>query len=90
MFLHLENVIVSTGGLHNAVLEAVDIGAKAFGMFLKSQRQWNSKPMEEEAAKKFREACEVVTGFCCAASRPKTWAMAREKLRVVVVVATQQ
>ena len=47
------------GGLHKAVLEAVDIGAKAFGMFLKSQRQWNSKPMDEKAAEKFRDACAV-------------------------------
>ncbi|XP_013386072.1 uncharacterized protein LOC106155683 [Lingula anatina] len=46
------------GGLHKAVENAVDIGAEAIGMFLKSQRQWASKPLDDKAAEKFREACE--------------------------------
>ena len=46
-----------SGGLHNAVSEAVAIGAKAFGLFLRSQRQWVSKPLEDKAAELFREAC---------------------------------
>lgn len=45
------------GGLHNAVTEALAIGAKAFGLFLRSQRQWNSKPLEDKAADLFKEAC---------------------------------
>ena len=45
------------GGLHNAVAEAMAIGAKAFGLFLRSQRQWASKPLEDKAAQLFREAC---------------------------------
>lgn len=45
------------GGLHNAVAEALAIGAKAFGLFLRSQRQWNSKPLEDKAADLFKEAC---------------------------------
>lgn len=47
------------GGLKNAVLSAVDIGAKSFAMFLKSQRQWNSKPLSDTDAEKFRGLCEV-------------------------------
>lgn len=45
------------GGLHNAVAEAMAIGAKAFGLFLRSQRQWKSKPLEDKAAELFKEAC---------------------------------
>lgn len=45
------------GGLHNAVTEALAIGAQAFGLFLRSQRQWNSKPLEDKAADLFKEAC---------------------------------
>ncbi|KAL5019024.1 hypothetical protein ScPMuIL_004746 [Solemya velum] len=47
-----------SGGLKNAVLSAVDIGAKSFAMFLKSQRQWNSKPLSDTDAEKFRGLCE--------------------------------
>lgn len=47
-----------TGGLWNAPLEAKRIGARAFGLFLRSQRTWNSKALEEEAAEKFRRTCD--------------------------------
>lgn len=46
-----------SGGIHKAVAEALAIGAKAFGLFLRSQRQWVSKPLEDKAAELFREAC---------------------------------
>ncbi|KAG8556573.1 hypothetical protein GDO81_018119 [Engystomops pustulosus] len=46
------------GGLWNAALEAKRIGAKAFGLFLRSQRSWNSKPLDEEVAEKFRRTCD--------------------------------
>lgn len=45
------------GGLHNAVSEALSIGAKAFAMFLRSQRQWASKPLQDKDAELFKEAC---------------------------------
>ncbi len=32
------------GGVHNAPLNAMKIGAKAFALFTKNQRQWNAKP----------------------------------------------
>ncbi|XP_069593076.1 probable endonuclease 4 isoform X1 [Ranitomeya imitator] len=50
------------GGLWKAVLEAKRIGARAFGLFLRSQRTWSSKPLEEEAAEKFRRTCDEL-GF---------------------------
>ncbi|XP_072277227.1 probable endonuclease 4 [Pyxicephalus adspersus] len=46
------------GGLWNAALEAGRIGARAFGLFLRSQRTWSSKPLEESTAEKFRRTCE--------------------------------
>ncbi|EDO33510.1 predicted protein, partial [Nematostella vectensis] len=46
------------GGLYKAVHNAVQIGAKAFAMFLRSQRQWNSKPLDDKTAELFIEACK--------------------------------
>ncbi|XP_040264203.1 probable endonuclease 4 isoform X2 [Bufo bufo] len=50
------------GGLWKAALEAKRMGARAFGLFLRSQRTWNSKPLEDEAAEKFRRTCDEL-GF---------------------------
>ncbi|XP_075039046.1 putative endonuclease 4 isoform X2 [Mixophyes fleayi] len=50
------------GGLWKAAVEAKRIGARAFGLFLGSQRTWNSKTLEEEAAEKFRKTCSEL-GF---------------------------
>ena len=36
------------GGLHNAPANAADLGANAFAMFVKNQRQWKAKPITEE------------------------------------------
>ena len=36
---------------------AVATGAKAFALFLRSQRQWAAKPLEDKPAEKFRQAC---------------------------------
>ncbi|XP_076373071.1 putative endonuclease 4 isoform X3 [Tachypleus tridentatus] len=47
-----------SGGLENAVYNAKAIGARAFGLFLRSQRQWVCKPLSKETAEKFREACQ--------------------------------
>ena len=49
----------TTGGLHKAVEEAVSMGGRAFGLFLRSQRTWTSKPLDPEAAEKFKVACKV-------------------------------
>ncbi|XP_071491687.1 probable endonuclease 4 [Diadema antillarum] len=45
------------GGIWKAVQEAVSIGAKSFALFLCSQRQWQTKPLQVDAAAQFREAC---------------------------------
>ena len=49
------------GGLCNAVHGAVAIGAKAFGMFLRNQRQWLSKPLKEKDISDFKMALKVDT-----------------------------
>ena len=41
------------GGLQNAPLRASEIGAKAFGMFVKNQLQWRGKPLLDEEAEAF-------------------------------------
>lgn len=43
------------GGLENAIYEAHKLGATAFGMFTKNQRQWASKPITEEEQLRFRK-----------------------------------
>ncbi|ADY74061.1 endonuclease 4 [Desulfurobacterium thermolithotrophum DSM 11699] len=48
------------GGVFNAPLNAKDIGAKAFALFTKNQRQWKAKPLTEEIIKRFKENMEKV------------------------------
>jgi deoxyribonuclease IV len=43
------------GGVENAPLNAASIGAKAFAMFTKNQRQWHSKPLEPAQVEAFGE-----------------------------------
>lgn len=45
------------GGVQNAPLNARRIGATAFGLFTKNQRQWRAKPLSEEEIRLFRENC---------------------------------
>ena len=42
-----------SGGVFNAPLNAGAIGAKAFAMFTKNQRQWHAKPIEPQAVETF-------------------------------------
>ncbi|XP_064478232.1 probable endonuclease 4 [Ornithodoros turicata] len=46
-----------SGGLEHAVTRAVELGAQSFGLFLRSQRQWACKPLTQETANRFRDAC---------------------------------
>ena len=46
------------GGVQNAPLNADAIGAKAFGLFTKNQRQWASNPLTKTSISAFRENCE--------------------------------
>ena len=43
------------GGVENAPLNAANIGANAFAMFVKNQRQWEAKPLTPENISKFKQ-----------------------------------
>lgn len=43
------------GGLHNAPINARNLGATAFGMFTKNQRRWESKPLDNVTADLFKK-----------------------------------
>ena len=45
------------GGVENAPLNARAVGATAFAMFTKNQRQWNAPPCTESAAAAFKANC---------------------------------
>ncbi|MCK4678125.1 MAG: deoxyribonuclease IV [Bacteroidales bacterium] len=50
--------VSASGGVENAPLNAHRIGAKAFALFTKNQRQWFSKPLTGENIDKFKMNCE--------------------------------
>lgn len=50
--------VSAAGGVENAPVNANDIGAKAFALFTKNQRQWFSNPLTKASIKVFRENCE--------------------------------
>lgn len=54
--------VSAQGGVENAPLNAHGIGANAFALFTKNQRQWVAKPLAPESIAAFRENCEKL-GF---------------------------
>ena len=52
--------VSSAGGVFNAPLNAEKIGAKAFALFTKNQRQWKARPLKEEDVEKFKENLKKV------------------------------
>ncbi len=50
--------VSAEGGVQNAPLNAHRIGAKAFALFTKNQRQWFSGPLSKTSIKEFRDNCE--------------------------------
>ena len=50
--------VSAAGGVENAPLNAAGIGATAFALFTKNQRQWVAKPLSEESIAAFRANCE--------------------------------
>jgi len=45
--------ISAAGGVQNAPLNAIEIGARAFALFTKNQRQWQAKPLTDEQIEMF-------------------------------------
>ncbi len=54
--------VSAAGGVDNAPDNAQSIGANAFALFTKNQRQWKAKPLDPEVIASFREKCEEL-GF---------------------------
>lgn len=50
--------VSAQGGVENAPVNANMIGAKAFALFTKNQRQWFSSPLSKAGIKSFRDNCE--------------------------------
>jgi deoxyribonuclease-4 len=50
--------VSASGGVENAPVNAHNIGAKAFALFTKNQRQWFSSPLTEKSINLFKEYCE--------------------------------
>ncbi|MFW5712784.1 MAG: deoxyribonuclease IV [Spirochaetota bacterium] len=52
--------VSASGGVENAPLNAQKIGASAFALFTKNQRQWNAKPLTEKSIKAFKANLDAV------------------------------
>lgn len=54
--------VSAAGGVDLAPMRAREIGANAFALFTKNQRQWNAKPLDEKVIKAFKANCSQL-GF---------------------------
>ena len=54
--------VSAAGGVDQAPLRAREIGANAFALFTKNQRQWVAKPLEEKTINAFKANCKLL-GF---------------------------
>lgn len=50
--------VSAAGGVQNAPLNAKSIGATAFALFTKNQRQWHSKPLSDRDIADFKANCQ--------------------------------
>ncbi len=50
--------VSAAGGVENAPVNAHEIGAKAFALFTKNQRQWKAAPLTEKSIELFKERCQ--------------------------------
>lgn len=50
--------VSTAGGVENAPLNANKIGATAFALFTKNQRQWTAKPLTEKNIEEFKANCK--------------------------------
>ena len=52
--------VSASGGVENAPLNAQRIGAKAFALFTKNQRQWHAKALTDESIEAFKQNLKKV------------------------------
>lgn len=50
--------VSAAGGIELAPARAAELGANAFALFTKNQRQWASPPLTDERIRAFRAACD--------------------------------
>lgn len=50
--------VSASGGVENAPLNAQSIGANAFALFTKNQRQWSTAPLTSQQIEVFKQRCE--------------------------------
>ncbi len=50
--------VSASGGVFNAPINARELGAKAFALFTKNQRQWVAKDLDDKTISKFKEELE--------------------------------
>ena len=50
--------VSASGGVANAAIRASEIGATAFALFTKNQRQWRAAPLTDEVIADFKAACK--------------------------------
>lgn len=55
---HIGAHVSASGGVENAPINAKEIGANAFALFTKNQRQWVAKPLTDKNIKLFKERCK--------------------------------
>ncbi|MFP4331804.1 MAG: deoxyribonuclease IV [Campylobacterales bacterium] len=51
--------VSASGGVENTPLRAKNIGAKAFALFSKNQRQWGGKPLSEKNIDEFKKNIKI-------------------------------
>ena len=61
--------VSASGGVFNAPLNAYSIGATAFALFTKNQKQWVAKPLTDQEIGQFKENCAKY-GFTAAQILP--------------------
>lgn len=57
---HIGPHVSASGGVENAPLNAMAVGATAFALFTKNQRQWIAPPLSEKSIEAFKVNCEKV------------------------------
>lgn len=50
--------VSASGGVENAPVNAHEIGATAFALFTKNQRQWVAKPLSDKSIREFKANCQ--------------------------------
>ena len=54
---HIGAHVSASGGVENAPVNAAAIGANAFALFTKNQRQWASAPLSKTSKNTFKARC---------------------------------